>query len=305
MDGRPLLPAMRVAAYASMVLAAVGFFDFYVAADSTADYSPWTINPPMSAAFLGAGYAAGFVLFLQAIRERLWVRTRIAFLTVWEFTVFSLIATLMHDDKFHFDTGPGVARAAAWFWLAVYAGYPLVVGILMVVQERMRGNDPPVTRPHPPLLIAVLVAQGTVMIAVGIALFVKPLSMNDWWPWTLTPLTARSIAAWFLALGIASFHAILERDLPRLRPAAVTYVVFAIVQFTAVLRWRDDFDWDSGWSWVYVGWLASVALVGLYGIIASRPSAAGAPTVDLTRGDRQAPAPASPPLRSRARARDR
>jgi hypothetical protein len=294
---------MRVVAYVSLALTAIAFVDLYIAADQTADRAPWTINPPLSAAFLGAGYGAGFVLFLQTIRERLWVRSRIAFVTVWEFTVFILIATLMHDDKFHLDAGSTMGRVAAWLWVAVYIGFPTVVGVLIVIQETTRGNDPPVTRPLPKWLVAALVAQGAVMLAVGIALFVKPLRMNEWWPWTLTPLTARTIGAWFLALGIASLHAILERDLPRLRPAAITYVAFGILQFTAVLRWREDIDWDSGWSWVYVGWLASVALVGLYGVIASRPSPAATSSVDLTRDQPRETAPVARDRGSRARAR--
>ncbi len=289
---------MRVVFYASLILTFIGFVDLYVSATRTADYSPWTIIPALTAAFLGAGFGAGFVLFLLAIRERAWVRMRIVLLTVWEFTVFMLIATLLHRDKFHLDAGTGVGRAAAWMWLIVYIAFPLVVGVLLVVQERTPGVDPPVTRPLPRTLTAALIAQGTVMLATGIALFVSPTRMARSWPWPLTPLTARAIGAWFLALGIAAFHAILERDLPRLRPAAITYFAFAILEFSAVLRFRDDMDWDSGWSWVYLAWLASIAIVGAYGVFlarADRPS-----TLDLTATEE--PRHVVPDRGSRARA---
>jgi hypothetical protein len=301
-EGRPLIPAMRAMVFVSLALTAIAFVDLFVGAGRTADNAPWTVNPPLTAAFLGAGFGAGFVLFLLAARERVWVNARVAIVTVWEFTVVILIATLMHDDKFHLDAGSGLARAAAWLWLAVYILFPVVVGVLIVVQERTPGTDPPVTRPLPPLLNVALALQGLVMVGIGLALFAKPLRMNEWWPWTLTPLTARAIAAWFLALGVAAFQAILERDLPRLRIAAVTYLVFAILQYLAVARYRDDVDWDSGWSWAYLAWVAFIGIVAVYGVVASQPRArADGRGIDLTASSGRDQLPSAPARRSRAR----
>ncbi len=109
-DGRPLIPAMRVVAFASLALTAIGFGDFYLAAQNTADYSPWTINPPMSAAFLGAGYGAGVVLFVQGRAGAAVGAPRLAIITVWGFTVVTLIATLMHRGN---STSMRAARSVA------------------------------------------------------------------------------------------------------------------------------------------------------------------------------------------------
>src|SRR5262249_51842899 len=144
------------------------------------------------------------------------------------------------------------ARAAAWLWLIVYIAFPTVVAVLLVVQERTRGDDPAVTRPVPRVLAGALFAQGVVLLATGVALWISPARMARSWPWALSPLTSRAIGGWCLALGIAAFHAIAERDLPRLRPAAITYLAFAILELTAVIRFRDDVRWESGWTWVYV-----------------------------------------------------
>ncbi len=187
-----------------------------------------------------------------------------------------------------------MGRVAAWLWLIVYLAFPTVVGVLLIFQARSPGVDPPVTRPLPRPLIAALCAQGTLMLATGTALFLAPTRMGRSWPWPLTPLTGRAIAAWFLALGIAAFHAILERDLPRLRPAAITYIAFAVLEFAAVLIWRTDVRWDSGWSWVYVAWLASIAAVGGYGAFVSRSPrrSRSTDTLDLTAADLDQRAPA-------------
>jgi hypothetical protein len=288
---------MSIVFVTSLILTVVGFVDLYVLADRTEDYSPWTIKPPLSAAFLGAGFAAGFVLFFLSSRDRSWARARIAITTVWEFTLLTLIATLLHLDKFHLDKGNAAARAAAWLWLIVYIAFPAVVGVLIVVQMRTPGSDPPVTRPLPRPLAAALIVQGAAMLATGIALFVTPTRMGRSWPWPLTPLTARAIGAWFIALGIAAFHATLERDLPRLRPAAITYLAFALLQFSALMRFRDDVRWDSGWSWVYLTWLASIAIVGAYGTSVARGDRSR--VLDLTTTTR-APRRAVPDRGSRA-----
>jgi hypothetical protein len=72
-------------------------------------------------------------------------------------------------------------------------------------------------------LAAVLVTQGVVLAATGMALVIAPDRVAEWWPWTLTPLAGRAIGAWFLALGFAAGLAVRERDLSRLRAAAVAY----------------------------------------------------------------------------------
>ncbi len=187
----------------------------------------------------------------------------------------------------------------------MYIGFPTVVGLLIVVQQRARGADPPVTRPMPRMVVAALGTQGTLMMATGLGLFAKPLRMSASWPWPLTPLTARTIAAWFLALGFAAFLAIFERDLARLRPAAITYLAFAFLQYTALLRFRDDVRWENGWTWVYVTWLASVAAVGIYGVLARTRMRSRTGEIDLTgeRADPRAPTRTAAGSRSRVRSR--
>ena len=263
---RQLTGPLKVVAYVSLALTAVAFVNLYLFADHTDDYGPWTITPPMSAAFLGAGYGAGFVLFLVALRDHNWARARIGVITVWFFTVFILVATLMHNDRFHLTDGPLAARVAGWSWLIVYIAFPAVVAVLIIMQIRSRGGDPPVTRPMSRLLVVALAVQGAVLLATGVALWAVPLRMSDAWPWALTPLTGRAIGSWALALGFAALYAITERDLPRLRPAAITYFVFAVLELSALARFADDVRWDNGWTYVYIVVLLSIGALGYYGL---------------------------------------
>jgi hypothetical protein len=263
---RRLTGPLKVIAYVSLVLTAIAFVNLYVFADRTNDFGPWTITPAMSAAFLGAGYGAGFVLFLVALRDGNWARARIGVVTVWLFTVLILIATLRHNDRFHLHSGPLSARVAGWSWLIVYIAFPAVVAALIVLQVRTRGADPPVTRPMSRLLIVALAAQGAILLATGVALWVAPTRMSNGWPWPLTPLTGRAIGSWALALGFAAVYAIAERDLPRLRPAAITYFVFAVLELSTLARFYDDVRWDNGWTYVYIAVLVSIGGLGYYGL---------------------------------------
>jgi hypothetical protein len=110
-----------------------------------------------------------------------------------------------------------------------------------------------------------LEAQSAVLTAVGVALVAVPNRVLDLWPWMLTPLTARAIGAWCVALGFAAGLAVHERDLSRLRTAAVTYVVFGLLQAVALVRYRDDVEWDRATAWLYVAVLAAITASGAYG----------------------------------------
>src|SRR5215207_7465019 len=59
-------------------------------------YFAWTIHDEPTAAFLGAAYAAGFVLSVLALRQDRWSHLRVALVTVTAFTVLTSTATIAH-----------------------------------------------------------------------------------------------------------------------------------------------------------------------------------------------------------------
>ena len=133
--------------------------------------------------------------------------------TVFIFTTLTLIATLVHRDKFHFGAENQFStRLVTWIWLAIYVVVPVLMVVLTVVQMRQPGVDPPRDRPLPTPLMVIVGVQALVFIAMGAALFVAPERASGWWPWTLTPLTGRAIGAWVFSLGIAAAHSLWERD---------------------------------------------------------------------------------------------
>jgi hypothetical protein len=90
-------------------------------------------------------------------------------------------------------------------------------------------------------------------------------STTSLWPWALTPFTARVIASWLLAFGLATALAVVAGELVRLRTAAVAYTVFGALVLVAVLRFRSTPAWDSPAAWLFVALAAGVVLTGAAG----------------------------------------
>lgn len=270
---RHLLPSMRLLLLVFSVLTALGVLTLYLFSADTDRLFAWTIAPPLTAAFLGAGYASGFVLVLLSRRDPVWAHNRIPVLTILVFTAVTLVATLLHIDKFHFSDAGAIATFAAWFWLAVYVIVPVAMLLVLLPQERAPGEDPPTQQPIPAALRLALAVESAFMLGVGATLFVVPSTSDTLWPWTLTPLTARTVAAWLLAFGLATGLAALGGDLRRLRTATIAYTVFGVAQLVALARFRDTVAWERPVAWVLTGAFVAVALTGAAGWFASRPSA--------------------------------
>lgn len=278
---RPVFRGTRVLLAVFVALTALATNQLLVLAEHTDEWFAWTIRPPLTAAWLGGGYAAGFLLVVLALRTHAWAHARVPVVTVVVFTVLTLVATLLHADRFHFGADGLVARFAAWFWLAVYLVVPAALTLLAVRQERAPGDDPVRRAPLPAWLAAVLLAQGVVLLAVGAALLVRPGTAGTLWPWPLTPLTARVVAAWLVAFGVAAVLALKERDLERLEIGAVAWTAFGLLQLAALARFDEQVRWGSPAAVGYLAVLVTVAPTGAAGwwaaVRARRRRAAGAP----------------------------
>ncbi len=264
---RPLVPGMRRLLFIASVLVLLAGLQLFVFTGRTDSFFAWTIANPLAAAFLGASYWAAVSIEALAGRQPLWANARIAVPAVFVFTVLTLAATLMHLGQFHlggrFATGTRIVTVA---WIAIYVLVPLLMLIILAVQARTPGVDPPRSAGLPAWLYAVLAAQAIVLLGFGVALFAAPAQVAPLWPWKLTPLVAQATAAWLISLGVAAAHALLERDARRLRPAAAGYLLLAVLQSIALARYPDRFDWQSAAGFVYLVFLGTVLLTGAAGL---------------------------------------
>ena len=267
-----VLPATRKVLVAFAVLTLLAANQLLVVGSFTDRYFAWTISLRATSAFLGAAYAAGFLLSVLALRQDRWRDVRVPLVTVTVFTMLTLVPTVIHLHVVHLWNGGWGARMAAWVWLAIYVLVPIACLAVVLLQWRRPARVATIVRPMPRWLIAVLAAQGLTLLGVGAALFMGaarvhhlPAEAMSFWPWRLMPLGAQVIGAWLLALAVGTALVIRQRDLDRLLVPAVTYAAFGLFQLLVALRYWTQVRPDYAWGWLYIGGLASIAGVGLYG----------------------------------------
>lgn len=190
--GGQVLRITRLGVFALLVLAlANGLFLYLVPGRAQFDYA-WAIKPSVNAACIGAGYLAGCVATgLVVFNARSWRSLRVLPLALAVLAVTVLAATLVHEDRFFWDYAP------TWVWTAVYVTVPMLVPTFWRLQERSTGPAPAADPRLRPLRLR-SAAMGAILAAGGLALFFAPTEMAEVWPWPLTPLLARVIAAWYL-----------------------------------------------------------------------------------------------------------
>lgn len=267
---QPVDQSVRLILVVFAVFTALGFIDLYIRSEHTTTDFAWTINPPLTAAFLGANYLAGFVLVLLSLRERSWPVVRLGFVTVLVFAVATLVATLMHLGNFHLDASEFSPRFVAYVWMVIYVGVPIAMFVALARQHRIRGDNPSaVVRPHRGLRVA-LALEGVLLFGVGALLFIAPSSADPWWPWTITPLTARAIASWLIAFGFGAGLTFYENDLVRMRIPGIAYATVGLVQIVTLLLYSEYVEWSETSALVYVVVAASLVVTGGYGVIVER-----------------------------------
>ena len=270
-------PGTRALLVAFVVFTLLAVNQLLVLGAYTDRYWAWPIPSRPSSAFLGAAYAAGTVLSVLALRQTRWSQIRVPVLTVTVFTVLTLIPTLLHRHRMNLMEH-GFARTVAVVWIVVYLAVP-VAGTLVVVRQSSGARLHPqaIRRPMPRLLVAVLLAQGAALTAVGAVLYASGFMSHmavavarPGWPWPVTPLTGMAIGAWLLSFGIAIALAIREGDLSRMLVPAVAYAAFGAVEVAVLLWQRGAPGIDQLWVWVDAAVFATMVPVGLYGAWGAR-----------------------------------
>jgi hypothetical protein len=266
--------AMNRLLVGSCLFSTAAFVLTYILSEDTEQYFAWTVQPPLSAAFFGAGYGAGALLAGLSLRERSWARIRPGVLAIIVFATLTLVVTLLHRDRFHFGAG-GFAEGSAWLWLAIYVVFPIAGVIALVTEWRALGSDPPPAGPIPPALRGILAIQAVVLGLLGLGLLLFPDSVASFWPWMLTPLTARAIGAWLLPIGLAGIWVVFENDLGRSRLLSTTYVFYAILVIGALARFREEIDWSHSSAWALGAMVALILVTGIAGRVAAARLPAG------------------------------
>jgi hypothetical protein len=232
----------------------------YLLSESTERYFAWTIQEPLTAAYLGACYLPAFATAILCARAKAWAGGRSLAGAGLVASIVLLVPTFVYLDQFHTDEVTG------WIWLVAYVGVGPTLAAALLLQVRAPGVDLPRRYRLPQFARALLAAQAFLLLLAGASLFFFPSDASSIWPWALPPLAAQAIGCWLSAQGVFVLQACVEDDWMRIRPAMAYLAVFGALAIVAVLRYRDAPQWGAPEAYIFVAVASSLLAVGLFGL---------------------------------------
>jgi hypothetical protein len=257
-----ILPFTRVLAAVVTAILVMAWVVLFLWPEQTDRRFAWTVEPTMTPMLMGAGYGSAALFWARVTAWRRWHTVGLGFLPTTVFTWMLLVATLLHWDKFHRGTG------VFHLWLWVYIVTPVVVPAVWAWNRRRDPGVPDADDPRFPVaVVAALYMSGAVMLAIAAWLFVFPTSAIGVWPWSLTPLTARTVAAFVALPGVAWLAVAMDGRWSAAKAVVETLALGLVLLLIAVARAWEEFDTGRPLTWAYVGGLVGTlgTLVVWYG----------------------------------------
>ena len=220
----------------------------------TAELFAWPIDPHVTSFSLAAAYVAGGCFFARVLFGGAWDRVAAGFPAVIVFVWFAALATALHLDRFTHD---GLAFAA---WAAIYLVAPVGLPLLVLAQRR-RAAPRPAGTPLPHAVRTLMLVAGAVVTAAGVLVFAAPAVAAGLWPWELTALTARVMAAVIALFGSLWLSVALHRDADGARIPLEAHAVGLAFLLLGAVRGHGDIDWTEPLAALLVAGVAGMLLV--------------------------------------------
>jgi len=255
--------------FVALPLLFIAGFQLYILSEKTDFYFAWTIALPLTAAFMGAGYWAALIASYLSWWQTAPVSLRVTGPSSIAATVLLGIATFLHLDKFHLDAPALLTRFVTWVWILVYVGAPLVFLWLWFVYGRST-DDTMGAKPFPAWVRSGYLLQAVLTLLAGLLLFLAPASVIPFWPWALTPLTARVVGAWMVAYGLSCVAVNRENNTSNAYGTRASLLAFCILQFIVLGRYFSDFDMTKPLAWAYLLVVGVGVAVNVSGLLTER-----------------------------------
>jgi hypothetical protein len=212
---------------------------------------------PASRPFIGAGFLAGTLATgLVLWRATRWRAFSLLPPALWVLATSLLAATIVHGDRFKWG------YPLTWVWALVYAGVPVAIPFLVARQQRV-AEPTPAADPALRVVRALSGIAGAGLIAGAVALYVAPAELGRHWLWTLTPLLARAVAAWYALFGtmLLTFAFGLRQRFEGLIGYA-TLAAWCVLLLALPVLHADDVRSGPAW-YALMAALLALALLGL------------------------------------------
>jgi hypothetical protein len=223
--------------------------------DRTEQLFAWTIRPEMTPLTMGAGYLGGCWFFVRVLTAHEPHRLVGGFAAATAFTILLGIATILHWDRFNHG------HVSFWTWAGLYALAPVLLAWLTIANWRSLRRDPGPSGPVVPSPLRwALALVGAAQLTIAIVFFAAPGLADDALPWTLTPLTARTLSAFVAFTGVLLLWPLVDDRWASIEIGLEAVAVGLTATGIGALRARDDFTGPAVSTAVYAA--ALLLLVG-------------------------------------------
>jgi hypothetical protein len=253
-----ILPSIRVLSAVITPVLALAFGILYLLPDRNGPHFAWFVEPRMTAMMLGATYFTGVIYFSTVLRARTWNQVRLGLLPVAAFSGILGVTTILHWSEFTH------ANPQFWLWALLYFTLPPMIVLLWLRNERAA---PPLQALGDDVLLST--ATRRILAGIGVALalttallLLAPAFMIHFWPWELTPLTARVIAAQLALFSVFALHTAIGGRWSQIRDLLRPQLGSPLLFLGAVIFSRRDFDWASPLAWVFLAFVVVIFVLG-------------------------------------------
>ncbi|MFT5194072.1 MAG: hypothetical protein ACI9EW_002648 [Cellvibrionaceae bacterium] len=252
-----ILPLTRIIAAVIIPFLVAAFIILYFFPAQSAVRFAWEIKPAMTAVWMGAGYLGGAYFFLRVALDKEWHRVAGGFWAVTAFTWAMLLTTVLHWSRFDLNHLP------FQIWLVLYVITPFLVPFIWwrnrsAAPRTLTGDE--IAVPLPARIGMAII--GVLMLMSCLICYFAPDVAIVFWPWALTPLTARVMGGWFALMGVGGLMMAQE---PRwsgwkYEIESIIFVWHALVLIGAFI-YADDFKPNTAWFFI----AEAGAILGLLG----------------------------------------
>jgi hypothetical protein len=262
-----MLVVTRLLAAIIIPFLVIAFGMLYLLPTYTDQLFAWGIKPPISAMMLGAAYIGGAYFFTRVLITKHWHTITLGFWPVTAFAAYLGIATIVHWDRFNH------AHISFTLWAILYFTLPFLLALVWFLNRVSDSGAPDQNYPRLPSLIRLLFGlEGALLVIISLLLLVIPDAMIPTWPWTLSPLTARVMAAMFVLPGIVGLGIAADARWSATKIILQAQIGAILFILGAVVFARGDFDWSHSVSWVFAAGmlLLWIGLIAIYAWMESR-----------------------------------
>lgn len=217
----------------------------FVAPDQTSTNFAWPIQPTVMAATFGSFYLYVGLMFILGTFAGRWQQVRAISIPAAIFTAFMLLTTFLHWDKFNLAIPP------FYVWFASYLLPPPIFAGLFYTHQK---KSAPIGRRRLRSIVQPIrqfwFINGLIITLIALLFYLVPSLLVAIAPWTMTPLTARTLCGWLIGVGTLQLWMAWEGDWARIKIASTMLIMLPFALLFQWVRYSAEVNWSNLSLWL-------------------------------------------------------